>query len=73
MIQSVVRLGWLVELGFNVTLSHIMAVGDTNVFPGFLTPALTQHSFQSHQLPFFTCFGGERQKYAKKKVCLNWV
>ena len=27
-----------------------MAVGDTHVFPGFLTPMLTQISFQSHQL-----------------------
>ena len=25
--------------------SHIMAVGDTNVFPGFLTPVLTQLFF----------------------------
>ena len=29
-----------------------MAVGNTFVFPGFLTPALTQLSFQSHQLLF---------------------
>ena len=29
-----------------------MAVGDTHVFPGFLTPALTQISFQSHRLLF---------------------
>ena len=29
-----------------------MAVGDTHVFPGFLTPVLTQLSFQSHQLLF---------------------
>ena len=27
-----------------------MAVGDTHVFPGFLTPVLTQVSFQSHRL-----------------------
>ena len=27
-----------------------MAVGDAYVFPGFLTPVLTQLSFQSHQL-----------------------
>ena len=29
-----------------------MAVGDTYAFPGFLTPVLTQLSFQSHQLLF---------------------
>ena len=29
-----------------------MAVGDTYVFPGFYTPALTQLSFQSHRLLF---------------------
>ena len=29
-----------------------MAVGDTHVFPGFLTPVLTQTSFQSHRLLF---------------------
>ena len=28
----------------------MMAVGDAHVFPGFLTPVLTQLSFQSHQL-----------------------
>ena len=27
-----------------------MAVDDANVFPGFLTPVVTQFSFQSHQL-----------------------
>ena len=29
-----------------------MAVGDAYVFPGFLTPALTQLSFQSHRRLF---------------------
>ena len=29
-----------------------MAVGDAHVFPGFLTPVLTQLSFQRHQLLF---------------------
>ena len=29
-----------------------MAVDDAHVFPGFLTPVLTQLSFQSHQLLF---------------------
>ena len=30
-----------------------MAVGDAHVFPGFLTPVLTQISFQSHR-PLFS-------------------
>ena len=29
-----------------------MAVGDTHVFPAFVTPVLTQISFQSHRLLF---------------------
>ena len=29
-----------------------MAVGDADVFPGFLTPVLTQFSFQSQRLLF---------------------
>ena len=29
-----------------------MAVGDAHVFPGFLTPVVTQLFFQSHQLLF---------------------
>ena len=29
-----------------------MAVGNAYVFPGFLTPALTQLSFQGHRLLF---------------------
>ena len=40
-----------------------MAVGDAQVFPGFLTPVLTT---------FLTCFcRGERQKYARKEVRLT--
>ena len=46
--------GWLVVLGFNATLTlsqgHIMTVGAAHVFPCFLTPVLTQLSFQSHRL-----------------------
>ena len=47
--------GWSVVLRFNATLTAkviIMAVGDAHVFPGFLTPALTQTLLQSHQLLF---------------------
>ena len=51
-----------------------MAVGDTYVFPGFLTPVLTLLSFQSHRLLSSHEFSkSERHTYARKKVCLNWV
>ena len=49
-----------------------MAVGDTHVFPGFLTPTLTQLFFQKPPTTFPTCLcRGERRKYPRKKVCLN--
>ena len=49
-----------------------MAVGDAYVFPGFLTPVLTQLFFPKPQTTFPTCFcRGERQKYAEKKSRLN--
>ena len=38
-----------------------MAVGDAHVFPGFLTPVLTQLFFQEPPTTFLTCFcRGER-------------
>ena len=37
-----------------------MAVGDTDVFPGFLTLVLTQISFQSHWLLFSHASAGVR-------------
>ena len=49
-----------------------MAVGDAHVFPGFLTPVLTQLLFPKPPTTFLTCFcRGERQKYARKKSRLN--
>ena len=49
-----------------------MAVGDAYVFPGFLTPVLTQLFFPKSPTTFLTCFcRGERGKYAGKKSCLN--
>ena len=49
-----------------------MAVGDAYVFPGFLTPVLTQLFFPKQSTTFLTCFcRGERQKYAGKKSRLN--
>ena len=49
-----------------------MAVGDAYVFPGFLTPVLTQLFFPKPPTIFLTCFcRGERRKYAGKKSRLN--
>ena len=49
-----------------------MTVSDAQVFPGFLTPVLTQLFFPKPPTTFLTCFcRGNRRKYAGKKVCLN--
>ena len=51
-----------------------MAVGDAHVFPGFPTPELTHLFFPKPPTTFLTCFSrGERQKCARKEVCLNWL
>ena len=49
-----------------------MAVGDVYVFPGFLTPVLTQLFFPKPPNTFliYLC-RGERRKYAGKKSRLN--
>ena len=45
-----------------------MAVGDAYVFPGFLTPVLSQLFFLKPPTAFLTCFcRGERRKYDGKK------
>ena len=45
-----------------------MAVGDAHVFPGFLTPVLTQFSFPKPLTTFLTCFcRGERQNTPERK------
>ena len=49
-----------------------MAVGDAYVFPGFLTPVLTQLFFPKPPTTFLTCLcRGERRKYAGKKSRLS--
>ena len=51
-----------------------MSVGGAHVFPGSLTPVLTQLFFQKRRTTFLTCSSiGERRKYAGKKVRLNLV
>ena len=43
-----------------------MAVGDAYVFPGFLTPVLTQLFFPKPLTTFLTCFcRGERRKFTR--------
>ena len=45
-----------------------MAVGDAHVFPGFLTPVLTQFFFSKSPTTFLTCFcRGERQNSPERK------
>ena len=49
-----------------------MAVDDAYVFPGFLTPVLTQLFFPKLPTTFLTCFcRGERRNFAGKKSRLN--
>ena len=53
----------LVVLRFNATLTAkviSMAVGDAYVFPGFLTPELTQLFFAKPPTTFLTCFAKVR-------------
>ena len=54
-----------------------MVVGDTHVFPGFLTPVLTQIFFQNHKLLFSHASGevggGNTPESAGKKFNPNWV
>ena len=50
-----------------------MVVSDAHVFPGFLTPVLTQPFFAKPLTTFLTCFRDERRKYAGKTVHLNRV
>ena len=50
-----------------------MAVGEAHVLPGFLTPVLTQISFQSHRLLFSHALAEVRGEYTPKKFRLNRV
>ena len=54
--------------GLTAKLGPIMAVGDTHVFPGFLTPVIKQLFFPKPLTTFLTCFSrGEQRKYASNK------
>ena len=73
--SGVCRIGWLVVLGFDATLTAKVISWRSvthNVFLGFLTPVLTQLFFPKPPSTFLTCFcRGKRQKYTRKKSCLN--
>ena len=64
-------------LGFNAAVTARViswrSVTHTHVFPGFLTPALTQLSFQSHRLLFSHVSAEVRGENSPKRVCLNRV
>ena len=63
-------LSWLVVLGFNATLTAkvISWRSVLHMFPGFLTPVLTQLFFPKPPTTFLTCFSrGVRQKYCGEK------
>ena len=65
---------WLVVLKFNATLTAKVISWRLlmHVFPGFLTPVLTQLFFPKPPTTFPTCFcRGERRKYTRKKSHLN--
>ena len=65
--------GWL-YWGFDATLTAkvISWRSVTHVFPGFLTPVLTQLFFPKPLTAFLTCFcRGEKRKYAGKESHLN--
>ena len=66
---------WLVVLGFKTTLTAKVTSWWSvthYVFPGFLTPLLTQLFFPKPLTTFLTCFcRGERRKYAGKNSRLN--
>ena len=72
------EINWMVVLEFIATLTAKViswrSVTHTcvYVFPGFLTPVLTQLFLPKPPTTFLTCFcGGERRKYAGKKSRLN--
>ena len=69
-----IMLDWMVVLGFKATLTAkvISWQSVTHVFPGFLTPVLTQLFFPKQPSTFLTCFcRGERRKYTGNKSPLN--
>ena len=50
-----------------------MAVGDAHVFPGFLTPVLTQIYFQSHRLLFSHASAEARGQHTPERNFANQV
>ena len=48
-----------------------MAIGNAHVFPGFLTPVLTQLSFQSHRLLFSRASEVTGENMPERKFCFD--
>ena len=69
--------GWLVVFGFNATLTAKVISWRSVTYMCF--PRVSHTSSNTTFFPkplttFLTCFSsGERQKYARKKVRLNWA
>ena len=56
----------------NGLITKVIWLSVSCVFPGLLTPKLTQLFFPKPPTTFLTCFcRGERRKYAGEKDCLN--
>ena len=49
-----------------------MVVNDTYVFPGLLTPVVTQLSFQSHHLLFSNTSAEVRGENTPKEISPQW-
>ena len=70
-VTEIQLVGCLVILGFNATLTAKVISWRSvthDVFPGFLTPVVTQLFFPKPPTSFLTCFcRAERRKHAGKK------
>ena len=61
-----IKIGWM-YWGLTPLKGHIIAAGDAHAFPGFLTPVLTQLSFQSHRLLFSHASAEVRGEYTLER------
>ena len=69
------KAGFLIVLGFNATLTSkvivIMEVSQAHVFPGFLTPVLTQLFFPKPRLLFSNTYAEVRHENTPERRRLN--
>ena len=52
---------------------HVIVADDAHVFPSFLTPVLTQLSFQSHRLLFSHASEVRSENTPERRFCLNRI